>query len=209
MDERKYLRLVGGCGWSVFVFVFRNFSTIQIQKMGNSNKKSVENGDDPKLKGTTAIAVLKPVGKSKKLLCLHGWRTSGEILLRQTTALRYHTEIEVVVIDAPTVAKGPPAEGIAEFYSEYSYFEWYDGLREGVPVDMNTVNSSLEFLKLHLEKYGPYDGILGFSQGGSVATMLAQMQQKLDVNWFKFIVLIGAVQPPENCFDKEVNFVFY
>lgn len=171
--------------------------------MGNTSGKSL---DSSIVKGKLISASSNTIGNEKKLLCLHGWRTNGDILARQTAALRYHANISVVVLDAPWPAKGPPDEGISLFYPNEAYYEWYDGLQEGVTVETATVEKSLQYLALHLDKYGPYDGILGFSQGGSVATMLARMQQREKKQWFKFIVLIGAVEPPPNCSEK-VDFV--
>lgn len=169
--------------------------------MGNSSSTKDTNPVKGKL-----IAAACPDGKEKKLLCVHGWRTSGDILVRQTAALRYHLNVSAVVVNAPWVAKGPPDEGIALFYPDEPYYEWYDGLREGVPVEPSVVEKSLQRLVEHLEKFGPYDGILGFSQGGSVATMLAKIQQNENKNWFKFMILIGAVEPPENCSPKVYDF---
>jgi hypothetical protein len=167
--------------------------------MGNSSAKSVDNSIS---KGKLISASSDTNGNEKKILCLHGWRTNGDILARQTAALRYHANISVVVLDAPWPAKGPPDEGISLFYPNEPYYEWYDGLQEGFVVDTIIVEKSLMYLTLHLDKYGPYDGILGFSQGGAVATMLARIQQRDNKNWFKFIILIGAVEPPPNCSEK-------
>ena len=41
------------------------------------------------------------INSSKKILCLHGWRTSGSILSMQTAALRANVDIKCQFIDAP------------------------------------------------------------------------------------------------------------
>jgi hypothetical protein len=61
--------------------------------------------------------VVKP-----RLLCLHGWRTSAEILEMQTAAMRYHTLMDCVLLEAPFQAVGPPDEGIAMFYPDRMYY---------------------------------------------------------------------------------------
>ena len=57
--------------------------------------------------GAAAAAASNPTSKSKKILCLHGQGTSGEILKRQTAPLFKHAEkegmdYEFEFIDSPT-----------------------------------------------------------------------------------------------------------
>lgn len=62
--------------------------------------------------------------KKPRVLCLHGWRTSGNILKTQMGALRAHVDMEYTFIDAPFEATGPPDDGIATFYPNKPYYEW-------------------------------------------------------------------------------------
>jgi hypothetical protein len=59
------------------------------------------------------------------LLCLHGWRTCGEILSMQMAAMRSNTAIDCTFIDAPFLSIGEPDAGISFFYNNYPYYEWY------------------------------------------------------------------------------------
>ena len=132
-----------------------------------------------------------------KVLAIHGWRTSGDILFKQTFAFRHHTSINATVVDAPHPARGDPDEGIAYFYPNTPYYEWYYedfGKLEGL-------ESSIKRLIDHISLHGPYDAILGFSQGASMATILAIIQQPNDprLNGKKLcraMILIGGVDPP-------------
>jgi predicted esterase len=153
--------------------------------MGNSNVTDVVTQDAKRE---------KPL-----VLCLHGWRTSGRILSMQTAALRYHTDIECKFIDAPFEASGPPDQGIATFYSNEDYCEWYT---------TNSTNyhacllHSLSVLIKYINENGPFDAVLGFSQGAAMATRLALLQQENDHRlnrscYFKYLVLIGGVIPKE------------
>ena len=67
------------------------------------------------------------------------------------------------------------------------------------------MEESIKFLKNHIESNGPYDGLLGFSQGASMVTRLVRIQEdatksELDSSvpskhLFKFVILIGGVPP--------------
>ena len=63
--------------------------------------------------------------RRSRILCLHGFRTSGVILHRQMAALRCHVKADFEYLTAPFPATGPPDKGIQQFYPEQDYFEWY------------------------------------------------------------------------------------
>lgn len=150
-----------------------------------------------------------------KLLCLHGWRTNPDILEMQTAALRYHTLVDCVIVEAPYEAVGPPDEGIAMFYPGRQYYEWF--LKDpSVNINDNeSLRHSLALLQEFCVNHGPFDGILGFSQGGQMTTRLvykllqqaqsqsqSQTHAKANTNvnatsLFKFVILIGGTTPIE------------
>lgn len=67
----------------------------------------------------------QPIKSSEpRVLCLHGWRTSGSILKNQMAALRYNVKMNCVYIDAPFAAVGDPVSGISQFYPDQPYYEW-------------------------------------------------------------------------------------
>lgn len=148
-----------------------------------------------------------------KVLCLHGWRTNGEILGMQMAALQSNTTMDCVFIDAPFPGRGDPDSGIGLFYPDRSYFEWFYKI-EKTNVDVATASNlkasdiyenleeSMKFLKKHIESKGPYDGLLGFSQGASMVTRLAKIQEETTLvsskSSFKFVILIGGI-PPQVC----------
>jgi predicted esterase len=151
-----------------------------------------------------------------KVLCLHGWRTNGEILSMQMASLQANTTMDCVFIDAPFPGRGDPDQGIALFYPDRPYYEWFYRVKK---IDANessasnlkasdiyeNLEESIKFLKNHIESNGPYDGLLGFSQGASMVTRLVRIQEdamksELDSSvslkhLFKFVILIGGVPP--------------
>jgi pimeloyl-ACP methyl ester carboxylesterase len=145
---------------------------------------------------------------SSKILLLHGWRTSGEIIFWQTAAFRYNVGIDVVKINAPWPAKGPPYPGIAQVYPNHPYFEWWETKRDSnnIPVEYIGVEKSLEFVEEYLEENGPFLGVLGFSQGATLTTLLAEKQEAAEKNWFSFVILIGGA-PPLSRYSQNVSFL--
>ena len=112
----------------------------------------------------------------------------------QTAAMQYHTPLEYHFVTAPHAAEGPPDSGIGIYYPNHTYFEWYlksmsnDGHYAGLDESMKLVLSTLI-------QEGPFDGILGFSQGAAMATRLARLQHSTDQKLFSFLILIGGVPP--------------
>lgn len=129
-----------------------------------------------------------------RILGLHGWRTSAKILKMQTAAMTYNCRFSLVTIDAPWAATGPPDQGISMFYPGQDYYEWFSDTekgREGLTESITLVSNSLG-----LEV--PYDGGLGFSQGGGILSLLLlRLQLERKAIPIKFVILIGGMDPPD------------
>ena len=68
----------------------------------------------------------EPAGKKARILCLHGWRTNAEILSFQMGAMQANINTATFVfLDAPYPARGNPVPGIAMFYPDRPYYEWF------------------------------------------------------------------------------------
>jgi len=64
------------------------------------------------------------------------------------------------------------------------------------------LEKSLKHISAFYHEKGPFDGILGFSQGGATAALLAALKPR----WFNFVVSIaGFVSPPINALYKTIN----
>jgi hypothetical protein len=113
----------------------------------------------------------------------------------QTAAMQYHTPTEYHFVDAPYSAVGPPDKGIATYYPNNPYYEWF--VRK--PEDKYSgLSESMDFLLQYIKEHGPFDGLLGFSQGASIVTRLARLQQLQGMEGLKlckFVILIGGVTP--------------
>jgi len=134
--------------------------------------------------------------RKPRVLCLHGWRTSGDIMKNQMAAFRSHIDMDYVYLDAPFRATGEPDAGIATFYPNRDYFEWY--LKDETAAEGK--RKSLEYILSVLLKQGPFDGIIGFSQGAGMATRVVHHLNNASIALktpLKFVILIGGVPPTE------------
>ena len=129
--------------------------------------------------------------------------------MMQSAAFRYHTGMEMVAVNAPWPADGPPDPLIGQIYSNQAYFQWYYRYddEKGAPVRFEGVEQSIDALVGHFKEYGPFDGILGFSQGAAMTTLLTDklLQDQSIANKPKFALLIGGIQPME-IFAPKVSF---
>jgi hypothetical protein len=99
-------------------------------------------------------------------------------------------------IDAPHEAKGEIDPGILLFYPNQCYYDWFYKRDDGLPEE-KSLNASMELILDEIRRNGPYDGLLGFSQGGSMVTRILKYLDDTGNNIFRCAVLIGAVAPKE------------
>lgn len=180
--------------------------------MGNSASETIESTDIG-LNQPDHCFVNSRREKKMRLLCMHGWRTSGNILMMQCAALRYHSQFEMAVVNAPFLADGPPDPMIGQIYSNVPYYQWYYRYDEADSVRFEGIEESINYVINQIEETGPYDGILGFSQGAAITTMVIAVilkRQQNDASNIispKFAVLIGGIQPMEQFFPKVIQFL--
>ncbi|XP_059168561.1 esterase OVCA2-like [Physella acuta] len=146
-----------------------------------------------------------------KILCIHGYRQNAQAFKEKTGALRklLKNHADLVYITAPH--RVPPGN-----LGSAAWADQEDGnLQENIPketeergwwfsreddyfksTDRSSISkgfdSSLELVTKTLEDDGQFDGILGFSQGACLVSMLCMMQQQEGKNWFKFAVLVAG-----------------
>lgn len=142
------------------------------------------------------------MGRPIRVLCLHGWRTSGSILQRQTSALRqaFGSKAELVCVDAPWAASGPAPELVRAFYGQSGpFYQWWDALKreeDGQTYRYEGFEHSLDYLVAQIQALGAVDAVLGFSQGAAAATLLtAHYQSTLGHVPWKACVLVGGLHP--------------
>ncbi|KAJ1812642.1 hypothetical protein LPJ75_003553 [Coemansia sp. RSA 2598] len=149
-----------------------------------------------------------------KILCLHGFAESAEIFKIRSRRIRelIGDHAELVYLDGPidigSLRFSMQDEG-QQPAGEFTNLGWWWWKQTGKKTELRGIGKTMELLATVLEEQGPFDGIMGFSQGASLAILLAQLlHTKQDCLRFprevshppvKFLVLAGAfgVEPEE------------
>ncbi|CAD5181214.1 uncharacterized protein LOC135617901 isoform X1 [Musa acuminata AAA Group] len=132
--------------------------------------------------------------RKPRFLCLHGFRTSGEIMRAQLVAKwpeQVISRLDLVFPDAPF-----PAGGKSEVDGIFPppYYEWYQYDKDFM-VYTNLDKAFARVEELMIEQ-GPFDGLMGFSQGAILSAALASLQSKglalTTVPKLKYLVFMGG-----------------
>ncbi|XP_048331902.2 uncharacterized protein LOC107407488 [Ziziphus jujuba] len=133
--------------------------------------------------------------KKPRVLCLHGFRTSGEILKKQVEKWPQSVlqNLDLVYPDAPFPAQGKSdVEGIFD----PPYYEWFQFNKEFT--EYTNFDECLQYIEDFMIKNGPFDGLLGFSQGAILSGGLPGLQAKgvalTKVPKIKFLIIIGGAK---------------
>ncbi|GME50746.1 hypothetical protein HK57_00312 [Neofusicoccum parvum] len=137
-----------------------------------------------------------------RILCLHGYGTSAAILESQLSAFIDSADpnYEFVFLDGEVECQ--KAQGVGNFVK--GPFLCYNASFS--PED---VRRSCELITEFIEVEGPFDGVLGFSQGGSLALsylMQHELEKATEPPPFKFAVLLSTVVgfSPDDTFASDV-----
>ncbi|MBA0881555.1 hypothetical protein Goshw_026281 [Gossypium schwendimanii] len=135
------------------------------------------------------------IQRKPRILCLHGFRTSAEILKRQV--LRWPAavldKLDLVFLDAPYPAQGK--SGVERFFDP-PYYEWFQATEDFT--EYTNFEECLAFIEDNMMKSGPFDGFLGFSQGALLSAALPGMQRDglalTRVPRIKFLIIISGAK---------------
>ncbi|KAM0953962.1 putative serine hydrolase FSH, alpha/Beta hydrolase [Dioscorea sansibarensis] len=128
-----------------------------------------------------------------KVLCLHGFRTSGRFLQKQIRKWdpSIFQDFSMVFPDGKYPAAGK--SGIEGIFPP-PYFEWLQFAKEFT--EYANLDESISFLCDYITEHGPFDGLLGFSQGAKLSALILgyQTQGQILQNHppFKFFVSISG-----------------
>ncbi|CAD5122554.1 DgyrCDS10968 [Dimorphilus gyrociliatus] len=132
------------------------------------------------------------------ILCIHGYRQNGQTFRERTGAFRklVKSHAKFVFITAPNVVPPLPSDTKNDqdqrgwwFSRQDDYFNAQDDSH----CDKGYENS-LQIIKETCKTEGPFDGILGFSQGASMVSLILSLQtlQKEPSFQFKFAILVAG-----------------
>lgn len=154
------------------------------------------NEEDQQQNQTTTTTTETPKPKPKpRFLCLHGFRTSGEILKKQVEKWPQSVleMMDLVFVDAPFPSLGKSdVQGIFD----PPYYEWFQFNKEFT--EYKNFDECLAYIEECMIKYGPIDGLLGFSQGAILSAALPGLQSKgvalTKVPKIKFLIIVGGAK---------------
>ena len=122
----------------------------------------------------TTTATPRPL---HRILCLHGYRQDGTVFHAKVGALRraLRSVATLHCVDAPH--KGP------------SRLSWWNSTDDGSVY--SGYEESIEHVIRVNERDGPFDGILGFSQGGVFASILAGLAATR-LQSLRYVIMLSA-----------------
>ncbi|KAF1335678.1 Serine hydrolase, partial [Globisporangium splendens] len=153
-----------------------------------------------------------------RVLCLHGYGQDGETLRGRIAAFRraFKSSAEFVCIDGPLLSEPRDKDDSASTEQEdapaqsqgHSWFQFQRN-EDGEGYTLSHVDETIAYIGAVCREQGPFDGILGFSQGGTTASLVLQNQRALPLLLyekpedspfvFKFGIFISAPQPGDPC----------
>lgn len=126
-----------------------------------------------------------------KVLCLHGYRQNETVFRERTGALRklLKKDAEFVFISAPHVI--PEPENLARPPNEQErgwFFSKPEKAYKGIDQTDTCIGleDSLEYLQTIFKEKGPFDGVLGFSQGACLLSLMSSSRYKETHGPFKY-----------------------
>eukprot|EP00199_Chlamydomonas_sp_CCMP681_P002532 CAMPEP_0119102084 /NCGR_PEP_ID=MMETSP1180-20130426/951_1 /TAXON_ID=3052 ORGANISM="Chlamydomonas cf sp, Strain CCMP681" /NCGR_SAMPLE_ID=MMETSP1180 /ASSEMBLY_ACC=CAM_ASM_000741 /LENGTH=323 /DNA_ID=CAMNT_0007086309 /DNA_START=70 /DNA_END=1042 /DNA_ORIENTATION=+ len=136
-----------------------------------------------------------------RVLCCHSFRTSAAIFASQLKRAQLDVGlgdlVEFVFMDAPNVASGHIPKDVASFFTG-PYHEWMTVTMEGDKLVFDEVGleRSMAAITHMLHTEGPFDGVMGFSQGSVMASSIVALQSAgiafQDLPRLKFAVLFAG-----------------
>ncbi|NWV00782.1 OVCA2 Esterase, partial [Upupa epops] len=130
-----------------------------------------------------------------RLLGLHGYRQSGRRFRQRTGSLRkaLRGRAELVEVSAPHIVPG----GEDDDGDDPPRGWWFTGpgtFEAGVAAaEPAGLDKSLEVVAEALAEHGPFDGLLGFSQGAALAAMVCALRARGDPRFpVAFAILVAG-----------------
>lgn len=139
----------------------------------------------------------RAAGPRLKILVLHGFRQNGSVFRTRTRKLR-DALADVADLVYPTsplvyVPQGDTREAMIAAFGEVPEFPehrvWW--LASVDNREYQGIEGSFAYLEQFVREHGPFDGVAGFAQGGTLAALLTAMQPHPAFN-FKFAICISA-----------------
>ncbi|CAI7583109.1 unnamed protein product [Penicillium palitans] len=136
-----------------------------------------------------------------RLLCLHGWGTNQKILQSQLSGLMHELQRDNTATFSflEGDVDSAPGPGIAGYYDGpyYSYYR-FPRTFSHEDSDESDILEAYEQLSETVALEGPFDGVLGFSHGGTLAAGFMIHHAKMNPNepaLFRCAIFINSLPP--------------
>ncbi|XP_074659693.1 esterase OVCA2-like isoform X2 [Tubulanus polymorphus] len=156
-----------------------------------------------------------------KILCLHGYRQNEQTFREKTGAFRkiIKSHAELVYITAPNVV--PSVTSNEQNHEDSATVNDQRGWWFSTPDDYyrpqddtdccKGFDDSLKLIEQTIVEHGPFDGVLGFSQGATMASLVCGLHEQNPESVFKFnfAVFISGFKshskPHDQLYSKPVS----
>lgn len=142
------------------------------------------------------MSALKMSGRNVKVLMLHGYTNNGPVFHRKTGSLRKALQKKMtcdfvfptapIKLETPSVAKADDEGNTNDTQDAHGWWRADDSKRDFVGWD-----DSVAFIQNIFDEQGPFDGIIGFSQGAAFAGMIGSLIEKKKMNHPKLTFIIA------------------
>ncbi|CAO2831501.1 unnamed protein product [Amaranthus hypochondriacus] len=131
--------------------------------------------------------------KKMKILCLHGFRTSGSFLKKQIN--KWDPSIfGNFDLDFPDGLFPAGGKSDIEGFFPPPYYEWFQFNKDFT--EYTNLEECISYLCKYITTKGPFDGLLGFSQGATLSALLLGYQSQgkvlMDHPPLKFLISISG-----------------
>eukprot|EP00736_Rhodelphis_marinus_P005132 Rmarinus@m.14395 len=114
-----------------------------------------------------------------RILALHGYTQNAQVFREKSGALRKHLKniADIVYVEAPHELRSSDPHATDMNHSGPIQRSWWRASDDGSVYE--GVEESISYLEKVVEEEGPFDGAIGFSQGGAFCSLLAALQQEV------------------------------
>jgi len=155
------------------------------------------NASSSRASGTSTTSAAQ---RKLRILCLHSFRTNAQVFETQMSMAGWTSEYaetcEFVVVDAPHAQSGEAPADVVGFFGDGKYCEWWNAKKspreDADGMEYVGLEQSLEAIETMCDERGPFDGLLGFSQGATLCA-IALATPKI-AKRFSFGVLVSGMK---------------
>ncbi|KAF2651612.1 dihydrofolate reductase [Lophiostoma macrostomum CBS 122681] len=167
-----------------------------------------------------------PPKRPIKVLMLHGFTQSGPLFHAKTRALEKNLQKAFpagITLSYPTAplrlspadvpwalnsnsTNGGEANSDAKDEQEPDAWAWWRRKGDGEPYRYEGIEEGMSHIASVLKEEGPFDGVVGFSQGGACAAMVASLLEPGRREAFEAKYSLGGMRYPES-FEADTGYV--